>query len=337
MSGTESIVVVVNSASTKGQADTAVLEKPLRIYIQKSQVIARYTIVYRQDFNYRPYERVISSSAFTCQEGAENTNPTCEWFYDNNGNKVKNSEGFCCSCDVWQIMGMSKTKSRSNDCTLNPGSSSAHCLRYDSLWYSAYEIMSNDLYYTIEVSIHEDGSGKLLSKLNLDPSKPIAADPNLCCVVKLIGDFLPSQPAPELNHLYLLMPSRPKTHAMVLEGRKNWMLINANLITFSGTECNKIGTSFTAFQTQGNKCEQDAGSCLENQIANLFAQDIQRVIENKTPQYLLAARGDFDMIKCTDDNIYLSYNMHGRQGTVITIEIPAEKIKFLTNVYILHF
>ncbi len=39
------------------------------------------------------------------------------------------------------------------------------------------------------------------------------------------------------------------------------------------------------------------------------------------------------MIKTKNGEIFLNYLMNGRQGTVITIEIPADKIKFVTYVY----
>jgi hypothetical protein len=39
------------------------------------------------------------------------------------------------------------------------------------------------------------------------------------------------------------------------------------------------------------------------------------------------------MVKDQKDNLYLAYHMTGRQGTVVTIEIPADKIQFVTYVY----
>jgi hypothetical protein len=42
--------------------------------------------------------------------------------------------------------------------------------------------------------------------------------------------------------------------------------LDKELLSFSGAQCGKIGTSFQAFQTQVNPCNQPRGSCLEGQI-----------------------------------------------------------------------
>ncbi|HRG13806.1 MAG TPA: HAP2/GCS1 family protein [Macellibacteroides fermentans] len=292
MNGTESILAVVNSATSPIQPYQ--LQKPLKIFVQKSPVIAKYDIVYRQDFNFRPYETVDETNIFTCKDGDYDSSPNCGWQYDVSGNKIDNSQGYCCNCEFWEIIGLSNSQhNRAKNCgglNFGEGSSSAHCLRFHDLWYSAYEIMRNELYYEINIWIYEEGNDNPVSSFLLSPGDPIASDTALGCVVKLIGDYYPSQPAPELNHLFLFVPTRPSTHIMVQEGSPNWMLVNPSEMSMTGMECNKIGTSYYAFNTQSDKCTQVVGSCLNNQLYDLYTNDIEKIKAGKSPQYLLSAR-----------------------------------------------
>ncbi len=50
-------------------------------------------------------------------------------------------------------------------------------------------------------------------------------------------------------------------------------MVDKEQVSFTGTECGKIGTSFQAFQTQASACNSPVGSCLENQIKDLIDQD----------------------------------------------------------------
>ncbi len=291
MNGSESIVTVVNSA-TSNSSGTYVLKKPLRIHVQKSQVIARYKIVYKQDFNYRPTETVIESDIFSCQDGAYSSSPTCGWQTDSNGNQIANSQGYCCNCEFWEIIGLSSSQNnRALDCgdfNFGEGSANAHCLRYANLWYSAYQIISYDLYYSINVWVYENDSGNQLAYFLLDPSNPIGSDTSLGCIVKLVGDFYPSSNPPDLSSMYLLIPTSPSTNPLVQEGSTAWMLVSASEITFTGLECDKIGVSYTPFQTESSKCLLTVGSCLSNQIYDLYNSDLKRISAGKSPQYLIA-------------------------------------------------
>lgn len=69
----------------------------------KSPVYANYPLTYRQQFNYKPYEVMLSPDDGTCSDGSDGNNPTCGyWYYS--GEAQPNSEGFCCSCsltDTW--------------------------------------------------------------------------------------------------------------------------------------------------------------------------------------------------------------------------------------------
>lgn len=56
-----------------------------------------------------------------------------------------------------------------------------------------------------------------------------------------------------------------------------WMFISKEGVTLDGSECDKIGVSFEAFQNQANKCGMIIGSCLKNQLEDYFSDDLERI------------------------------------------------------------
>lgn len=65
----------------------------------------------------------------------------------------------------------------------------------------------------------------------------------------------------------------------------NWLLLNKNMVSLDGTECNKVGTGYQAFQFQASKCDMERGSCLKNQISSLIDEDKKRAKDNISPLY----------------------------------------------------
>lgn len=68
------------------------------------------------------------------------------------------SQGFCCNCQFKSFLGLGDDIKRGSLCealNFGSGASTAHCLKYDSLWYSAYNIKSHYIYYEIKVQIEE--------------------------------------------------------------------------------------------------------------------------------------------------------------------------------------
>ena len=57
------------------------------------------------------------------------------------------------------------------------------------------------------------------------------------------------------------------------------MFISKELVTLDGSECDKIGVSYEAFQNQANKCSMIIGSCLKNQLEDFNSDDLQRINE----------------------------------------------------------
>ena len=50
------------------------------------------------------------------------------------------------------------------------------------------------------------------------------------------------------------------------EGVNAWMLVDREMFTLDGTECNKIGVSYNAFRYETDRCIKHVGSCLHNQV-----------------------------------------------------------------------
>ena len=305
---------------------------PIKITFSKTPVKVIYPSTYFQDFNYYPKEKIIQTSSMSCKDSITDSNPTCGWAYLN-GNKIKYSQGFCCSCS---LISFSKSVKRGLKCDgFLDTSASAHCLVYDQLWYSAYKIDKYKIDYKIEINIIDTKDNKIISSLELSPQNIINRDEDNNILVKLIGDFLPTDLFPrDLSDKFLLIPASPKDHINVILGVERWMLVDKTKFSLDGNECDKIGVGFFAFNSQGEKCNVESGSCLNNQIYHLFQSDVEKMQQGKNPEYLLKYDKNYQYSFYVDDSYSrsFSYYLKGNINTLITLEINTDILKFVTNV-----
>ncbi|CAI8041483.1 Hapless 2, partial [Geodia barretti] len=56
-------------------------------------------------------------------------------------------------------------------------------------------------------------------------------------------------------------------------GPSDWMLVDTSMVQLRGTECNKVGVSYTGFRRQSGRCQAKAGSCFHNQPLQLWEYD----------------------------------------------------------------
>jgi hypothetical protein len=56
--------------------------------------------------------------------------------------------------------------------------------------------------------------------------------------------------------LMIPRPVPPQRLSDVLANRTNWMLVDRSLVSFDGTQCDKVGTSFTAFRYHSDRCKR---------------------------------------------------------------------------------
>lgn len=99
---------------------------------------------------------------------------------------------------------------------------------------------------------------------------------------ELVGELMLAQQPESLANKILLVPTQPKGHGMVDDKSGQYdMLVEREQVSFDGKECNKIGTSYHAFNNQpGDKCQQPVASCLANQIQNFYDEDMKRILSN---------------------------------------------------------
>jgi len=330
----ESLEAVLDTAQTDdGQT---YLEQPIRITVAKSSVKARFPIRYLRDFNAKPRELVIKDSFFTCEDDAYSSDPTCGWRYDKDDKKIWDSQGYCCDCSFESTIGINTDDyTRGGQCeafNLAEGSSTAHCLQWDDVWYSSYEVGAYATQYTMQVYVTWSNSSNYTTDiLNVSPSAPTVTVANRTLTARLVGDFYPNSPPPSLNSYYLFVPSRPSTDPRVLAGTRNWMLLDKSSVTMDDSECNKVGTSYSAFRNQNSKCNQKVQSCFKSQLEDFYTEDINAELAGSKPKYLLRAFGNFTVIQTPTDR-FLQLELTGRYATLITLEISADSLKFITNI-----
>jgi hypothetical protein len=93
----------------------------------------REQIIYRSDF-------LVSQ----CSAGSfpEDPSPTCGFVLNSKGTPIQDSQGFCCSCSLAKILGITKegTRGKLNCDLFGQVASSAHCLRFSELTYHSFSL-----------------------------------------------------------------------------------------------------------------------------------------------------------------------------------------------------
>ena len=142
---------------------TYTLANPIQITVTKTNSEIRYPLSFVQMFASSLEEQIIYQSDFLidgCIDGANAANPTCGWAKTSSGENIPNSQGYCCTCALAQMLGLSDQRTRASlDCTqIGMRASSAHCLRYGSLYYSAFGVGSAQTYFSINITLQQSGS-----------------------------------------------------------------------------------------------------------------------------------------------------------------------------------
>ena len=335
LESTDSISTTLTEISQNENSTIKKLQNPIKITISKSKVKAIYPTIYFQDFNYYPKETIIKTDYLSCEDNINTNKTTCPFVTNNGKERIIYSEGFCCSCPP--ISFLSSSTKRFGDCNkLNfiNGISAAHCLTFDSLYYSAYEIKNYQIEYEIKINIENTTNNQLLYSLILSSNNQNIISDDGKISIKIIGDFLPTNNLPnDLSSYYLLVPSYPKNDVKVIEGKINWMILEREKFTLDGRECDKIGVSYYAFKTQGNKCDVEKGSCLNNQIYHFYNEDINNIINGKKSKYLLFYDKEKNYSFYNDDlGKKFGFVLNGNINTMLSLEIDSDDIKFMINV-----
>lgn len=141
------------------------------------------------------------------------SNPDCGWVKDSQGQNIVNSQGFCCSCKLLDIIGIEDSFKRATSCDqfqFSGGSATAHCLRFDDVYYHAYEPQSPVRDYVIQVGLRLKSSETqeiTEEYLEISPESTIARSDTMQTIAKIVGDFGESEALPDLSNKILLKVS----------------------------------------------------------------------------------------------------------------------------------
>ncbi|EFC41606.1 predicted protein [Naegleria gruberi] len=323
--------MLVELSDTVNEKGEKVNLRPIKIVIQKSAPKAVYPLLYVKTFNGKPTESIIYKDDIlvpTCDDSSKSAAPTCGWVKDSQGNKIPDSQGFCCSCSVGQMFGDSSASNRGAlNCGFMQMKSSAHCLRLGEVYWDAYEIEGYVMSFEISVFIGETGFDDI-GKVTVSPSSKLAQLPK-GGRVELEGDFSAYKSVPLYESKYLFIPSSPKTSPIVVNGQANWMFIDKSMVTLSGSECDKIGVSYAQFRNQPNACSRPALTCLANQIEDLRLADVELMKSGlKSGKYIVSNFGSFAVNKTNTGNVLEKY-LDEDTNSQINLYINGENVKFL--------
>jgi hypothetical protein len=109
-------------------------------------------LVYKKDFPYFAYERVIMTGLGECYANESDDYPTCGWQTEGT-QRIKHSQGFCCECELsW-----TQKYTRGSQCEngflefLSDEAASAHCLSFSTQEFRAYTVEAPKLSFGINV------------------------------------------------------------------------------------------------------------------------------------------------------------------------------------------
>lgn len=240
-------------------------------------------------------------------------------------------QGFCCRCSFDQVTNKDDTHRGKLDCNpFGQKMSSGHCLRFSDTWWDLFDVEPATIGYQIVAEISGEDI-PVTYNLTMDQSTPFFVNTGATLSGRIVGDFGNPTVYPNYESYYLAIKRDPPADGVVLGGVKNWMLIPRDMVDLSGTGCNKIGISFEGFYSQGSRCTLQAGSCLNNQLDDLFNSDEDLRSSNRTPKFMLQRWGPFKTDVDTSRQFDLRLLPRGITNTLLTLNIKADTIRFITN------
>eukprot|EP00930_Biecheleria_cincta_P034836 TRINITY_DN2401_c0_g1_i2.p1 TRINITY_DN2401_c0_g1~~TRINITY_DN2401_c0_g1_i2.p1 ORF type:complete len:869 (-),score=148.64 TRINITY_DN2401_c0_g1_i2:137-2686(-) len=325
------------------------LKKPWKVSWQKSKAFWRYPLKYVQDVNNKPFEGIVKVGWLTCNDNPKSNveSITCGVALLG-GNRVPASEGFCCGCSPSDIVTGSPTRSQDLKCNMLELSDSAHCLNFDDLWYSVYEVDRPQIFYDIKVtvSIPQDYAASWQNvsyrstELLLNHQQPIAQAEGGALQLELVGDFATATAPHRFESKYLVVPNRPTSNARVDSKNplRHAMLVDRSMFDLSGMTCDKIGVSYPAFKYQAQACNKPAGSCLASQLDDLHKEDTARLQAGQGTRYFVSgfSQGVIELGRqqqgTSGTQIYLGCPLNQRQTSLLRVEARADSTMFVINV-----
>ncbi|XP_068682010.1 hapless 2-like isoform X1 [Montipora foliosa] len=369
--GTEMLKTVSNVSKVYDEVEReqARLYNPFIITLAKTPVHLTYPYYYRGTVNNKPEEEVLvsdngawaSGSRNLCDDTWETDESTCGFDYDSEGNKIWDSQGFCCWCseqDKWRGSFKDSTPfSRAGlSCKIfSEVQAAAHCMKYDDLWYTVNELGRWEMEFGIHVKTFDQVLEKVgnISKPKWVPGGEIVIGPHVRMgrgkygrlLASYIGEFQTHRQFPTLTEKFLLIPHitdkiDPKNHPQVMNGPSDYLIIDKYEVNYKPTgphQCDKIGVTYTAFRNQQPAgCQQKRGACLNNQPSDYFKEDTARRTQGITPLYFPEKFGKLVGLKNRPKvggkkEFMLTYEIDEVMTSMVTLQISADDIILIYN------
>ncbi|CBZ30602.1 conserved hypothetical protein [Leishmania mexicana MHOM/GT/2001/U1103] len=338
----EESLLFLNSATDMTIDDGTVVQfSPLRITTSRSAVRYRYPLFYVQNYNAKPYEATVRGNLLNqCNADFNADKATCGLAYDAAGKPIPYSQGFCCDCSMCQTLGLCKPDARANAaCNIFDKYTAASCLRFGQRWYSGYTIGGYMTWYTVNLtlsrSVSVSGGADAVEKveMHLSPSNNgETAGEGWDVMARIVGNYAPVDQPLDLTSRMLFAPAIPPNDVRVQAGAAEWLLLPTNLVTLDGRECDKVGVSYEAFASQGNKCNLRPGSCLSSQLEDYRTADLERIAAGNKGQYMATSFGDFNLENDAATSPYISYLAASPAATMISITVSADDLEYTVGV-----
>ncbi|KAH7825618.1 putative Hapless 2 - Hap2/GCS1 [Monocercomonoides exilis] len=327
---------MTNITDTNGE--NYILDKSISITCKKSVPSYYYPLTSQQIYYFSTYEKVIvpSSTMSSCIADYSAMQPTCGHQYDPaTGYKIPYSFGFCCDCSMNLYLSTKGNNTRTKPaCDKGIGASSAHCLRFIEPKFLGMTIKPPSTQWDISCSVKTTNMNTNLQEreiVKLSTSKHTFITENKTVAGEVIGDFMPTTHPETLESKILLFPFEPATHEMTKNAGNYTILVDKTQVDSTGTQCNKIGTSYEAFWQQGNRCEAQMGNCLNNQIEEFINGDQNRIAKGEKPLYLLNRFEGWDFMKSNTSDSTLRLQYRERSPTLITLTVSADNVRMYKN------
>ena len=339
----------INEVAAQGsQEATTSLEDPIRLAITKTLPTYRYPLRYVHSVPYQPYEEVrkITNDSVgiqSCIDDPNADNPSCGWTLDSVGTRIPDSQGFCSNRDLLDLKscGDNLLNWRGDEvlgehASLVNSYSTAYCLRRGTLFFAGYEIDTPRRSYAVKMEVYK--GEQLFNTFMVTPEQPISVDKTSAHQIKadLLGEARPLIEAPDLSGYMLYVPETPSGHPMVQQYWNNMLLVPRNMVTIDGSECNKVGASFTAFRKQQGTTAPTtrAGDCFGNQLFQLHQEDLTALAGNPEAETRFLTSG-MKMFKSTAAFDYLLLQLKAGSPemnySTISLELDNAQIGTTTN------
>jgi hypothetical protein len=119
-----------------------------------------------------------------------------------------------------------------------------------------------------------------------------------------------------------------------LEDSSRWLLVDKYRTT-TGSECDKIGVAYSAFQTQGSRCQVPVSTCVRSQLEDLYQADAAADRAGRVGSYFLKyqAMGPYTTVNVQSPSAAkLVFGTTRFQKTVVTLVVDADSVRWVQRV-----